>query len=378
MKTASLFAGIGGFDMAFRRRGMSSALVSEIHPKARAVLASQFPEARLDGDSTTVDLHGIDLVTLGFPCQGISSAAVTRKHRGLQDEASKSYVIWSALDRVAEAGVPFVLLENGSTLTTKAFAADLALLKRWFKKAGYDAAVYVLNAACYGARMRRERSFILARRGRQMPWPKVGTGIEFTCANPVLCVSGQQGGTSWCLQPSPARKSRSYTLVLTKNEVRYLTPEGQEKLFGFPAGHTLAAGMPSSRYELLGNAVSVDSAAAALSLLLDGKEPAMMPPTDTDPLAHTRLSAGGASGQCARRIWRTLNGSRKSTNQTELQFALAVYAQAMARDPSAVNEEQALALKGLEGWGLVRSPSWLDQNWPAEVTVVAKQRGRID
>ena len=55
MRIGSLFAGIGGFDLAAESLGWSTAWVSEIDPFASAVLAHHFPNTRNLGDVTVID-----------------------------------------------------------------------------------------------------------------------------------------------------------------------------------------------------------------------------------------------------------------------------------------------------------------------------------
>lgn len=371
MRAASLFAGLGGFDIAMQNLGIKPSLMAEIDPSARAILASRFGTASLVGDATTVDLRGFDLVTAGFPCQGLSNAAATRKHSGLFDENSMSHVVWRALDRIA--GVPFVCLENASSLSTARYAADLQALLQWLERHGYDVRVYVLNAGLYGTPMRRDRSFILARL-QSMPWPIVAGEISFTCSAPIVGLNGQQGGAAWCIQPSPTKKATSYNLVVTERDLRSLRPEGLEALFGLPIGHTASAGSATSRYQRLGNAVSVQAAECALRILLTGKPSAPESPM-AYPIDLTVPMRGGTSGSMVNRIYRSIAyGSSKIHNKIELDYCLPVYAEQMAADPSTVKPAQRAALKWIIDNGHMparRLP------WPSSVKVTLRQAGML-
>lgn len=77
MRVGSLFAGIGGFDLAAKWMGWSTAWVSEIDPFASQVLAHHFPDAPNHGDITQIDfttVEPVDILVGGFPCQDISNA----------------------------------------------------------------------------------------------------------------------------------------------------------------------------------------------------------------------------------------------------------------------------------------------------------------
>jgi DNA (cytosine-5)-methyltransferase 1 len=370
VRGASLFAGIGGFDLAFQGLGLRTSLAAEIDPAARRVLAERFPHTKLAGDATQVDLRGFDVVAAGFPCQGLSNAAATRKHSGLLNEESRSAVVWRVLERIE--GVPFVCLENASSLTTARYAADLAALLTWFREHDYDARVYVLNAGLYGTPMRRERAFILARL-KPMPWPDVARELRFRCAASVVGVSGQQGGAAWCVQPSPTLKSGTYTLAVTPDELRSVTPAGLEVLLGFPPGHTAPAGSSAQRYMRLGNAVAVHAAEVALRILLTGKAPPPRAPA-AYPIDLTVRARGGTSGSMVRRIYRSITAGRGNHSKLELDFCLPVYIDEMRRKSSTVSHEMWRAVDALHELKVYPSPP---PPWPSAVEVTLKQVGRL-
>src|SRR5690606_17166349 len=75
MKVGSLFAGIGGFDLAADRVGMEVAWQSEIDPHASRVLAHHWPDVPNLGDIHDItEPPTVDVLTGGFPCQDYSVA----------------------------------------------------------------------------------------------------------------------------------------------------------------------------------------------------------------------------------------------------------------------------------------------------------------
>src|SRR6266508_5264354 len=116
MTFLSLFAGIGGFDLALTRLGMRCVGQVEIHPVCRSILARHFPEvARHDDVRTTIAWwHAqprprlrLDLVTAGFPCQDVSTAG---RRAGLAGARTR---LFFDLARAIDALSPrWVLLEN--------------------------------------------------------------------------------------------------------------------------------------------------------------------------------------------------------------------------------------------------------------------------
>ena len=87
MTHASLFSGIGGFDLAAEWIGWNNIFHCEWNPFGQRVLAHHFPNSKSYNDITKTDfsIHAgeIDVLTGGFPCQPYSSAG---KRLGKADE----------------------------------------------------------------------------------------------------------------------------------------------------------------------------------------------------------------------------------------------------------------------------------------------------
>jgi DNA (cytosine-5)-methyltransferase 1 len=372
LAAASLFAGIGGFDLAAEALGASVVLQAEIDPSAQNVLRTHFPNVSLVDDAANVDLRGVDLVMAGFPCQGLSAAASTPGGRGLFDPSSPSAVVWTALTRVFWARPEYLLLENADSLATAQYAADMQALVSLLAENGYYAHTVSLNAGCFGSMMRRVRTFVLARR-RPWPRPHVEKRVTWTCMPSAIGVSNQQGGALFCAQPSVTKKASTYTLFVTRDEVRSVTPDGVEVLFGYPVGWTAPAGRKGARYARLGNTVSIHAARASLDLLLNGVTATSTPASDYAALETFTVPApGGTAGSAFGRITRTTLGSRNAnTNMIELTYCVPVYAAWMHAHPDDVSPAMWDYLALAESHSLVRPP----QPWPDEVEVVMEQRG---
>ena len=87
MTHASLFSGIGGFDLAAEWAGWTNAFNCEIDPFCRTILKYHFPNAKQYEDIRTADFtiwkDRIDVLTGGFPCQPFSLAG---KRQGTEDD----------------------------------------------------------------------------------------------------------------------------------------------------------------------------------------------------------------------------------------------------------------------------------------------------
>lgn len=160
MNYISLFAGIGGFDLGFKRAGMKCTGQAEIDKAASALLARQFPDVKNYGDVRNVRrdtiIEPIDLVCGGFPCQDVSIAG---RRAGLAGERSG---LWSEFARVIDEFEPrWVVIENVPGLLSSNRGRDFASIIQWLADRGYCVAWRVLDAQYFGLAQRRKRVFIV-------------------------------------------------------------------------------------------------------------------------------------------------------------------------------------------------------------------------
>ena len=164
----SLFAGVGGFDLAMQRKGVKVVASVEIDSKCNEVLAKHFPDATQFTDVTTV--KGEDLInagfnpsrgiiTGGFPCQDLSVAG---KRAGLA--GARSGLFWEIARIVEETQTEYAILENVPGLLSSNGGADFAVVLGTMADLGYSVAWRVLDAQYFGVPQRRKRVFIACRR----------------------------------------------------------------------------------------------------------------------------------------------------------------------------------------------------------------------
>ena len=306
MKYISLFAGIGGFDLALDRLGYECVWANEWNKYAGQIYKKQFGE--LDQrDITTVKTSEIpdhDLLVGGFPCQAFSIAG---KRRGFDDTRG---TLFFEIARILKDKQPkYFILENVKGLLSHNKGDTFRTIIVKLTELGYDLQWQVLNSKNFGVPQNRERVFIVGHL-RGQPRPKVfpiGTsnganaqgvkrkritssrtrnfGSSGQLHQPdeqcsTLTQSMGTGGNNVPCMVIPTinpdrediRQSRrfkedgdpSYTLVskfvngvCDGVKIRRLTPTECERLQGFPDGWTEGIS-DTQRYKCLGNAVTVN------------------------------------------------------------------------------------------------------------------------
>ncbi len=162
MTHASLFSGIGGFDLAAEWAGWTNMFNCEIDGFCRRVLQYHFPNARQYADIRTTDFTvwrgRIDVLTGGFPCQPFSVAG---KRLGTDDERH----LWPEMLRaIREIRPRWVVGENvfgivnwSKGLVFEQVCADL-------ENEGYAVQPFILPACAVDAPHRRDRVWVVAHR----------------------------------------------------------------------------------------------------------------------------------------------------------------------------------------------------------------------
>lgn len=113
---ASLFSGIGGFDLAAEWMGWRNAFHCEINPFCQRILKYHFPKSESYADITKTNFNKwggyIDILTGGFPCQPFSIAG---KRKGATDDR---YLWPQMLRAIREINPAWVIGENVGGIVT--------------------------------------------------------------------------------------------------------------------------------------------------------------------------------------------------------------------------------------------------------------------
>lgn len=165
-RALDLFSGIGGMALAVHRVCPAVRIwkMCEIDEDCCAVLTrnlGSFSESSVAIERDVCALQGdptanVNVVYGGFPCQDVSTAG---KRMGVVEGERSS--LFSHMTRLAlECRAAYLFLENVAALQHN----GLDVVLKSLADAGYEARVLVVGADHVGARHRRKRLFILARR----------------------------------------------------------------------------------------------------------------------------------------------------------------------------------------------------------------------
>jgi DNA (cytosine-5)-methyltransferase 1 len=285
---ASLFSGIGGFDLGLERAGFKINFQCEIDKFCQSVLRHHWPKLTIH--ENIKDLNGdsippSDVWVGGFPCQDVSLARMGQRD-GLKGKRSGLFYEFARL--ISEASPRVVLLENVAGLLSSHGGRDFGVILRTLAECGYSVGWRVLNSKNFGVPQSRQRVYIVGcHRDRNGPGKILFEGerregdAEASKSNGTTIVSpfktsiGDNGGEgpvyqqiAYCLYACSARHtgtdwSRTYVPYPKKGKVRRLTPKECEGVMGFPSGWTLLPNLDSKddvvdslRYHALGNAVT--------------------------------------------------------------------------------------------------------------------------
>jgi DNA (cytosine-5)-methyltransferase 1 len=269
LEFASLFAGIGGFELGLARAGHESTVLVENYEPARAVLRARFSNVELLGDVRAVDQLPSEVQGLaaGFPCQDLSSVG-----QKLGINGARSRLVGEVFRLLEHKQVEWVILENVPFLLQLGRGRALRLITTALDELGYRWAYRVIDTRAFGLPQRRRRWYLvasltadpcdvlLADDADPLPDPphtEVACGFYWTEGMRAL---------GWAIDSVPPIKGGSTVGVPSPPAIRLptgdlVTPDlrDAERLQGFPAEWTSPAeevARPGFRWQLVGNAVS--------------------------------------------------------------------------------------------------------------------------
>jgi DNA (cytosine-5)-methyltransferase 1 len=160
MRHASLFSGIGGFDLAAEWMGWENVFHCEWMEFPRKVLDYYWSGADSYTDICKTDFkkyaNTIDILTGGFPCQPFSQAG---KRKGTEDER---YLWHEMLRAVQEIKPTYVIAENVFGITNIDGGLVFEQVCLDLEAEGYEVQPFIIPAVSKNAPHRRDRVWFVA------------------------------------------------------------------------------------------------------------------------------------------------------------------------------------------------------------------------
>lgn len=162
MTVGSLFAGIGGIDLAFAQTGFDVLWAIENEHASCETYRANFKDTLLiEQDIRKVDvaaLPSVDVIVAGFPCQAFS---IGGKQQGFQDNRGN---LFFQVARFVEEHMPrFIFLENVANLVQHDDGHTFHVIYNTLIEYGYYVRYRVMRASEYGNIPQiRERIYIVA------------------------------------------------------------------------------------------------------------------------------------------------------------------------------------------------------------------------
>ncbi len=173
LTVASLFAGCGGLDLAFKQAGFDILWANDNNHWACETFKKNFGDHIVEGDVSNIkakDIPAVDVILGGFPCQDFS---MLWKRGGITTERGNLYRHFVRI--VREKKPKLFIAENVKGILTANKGEAVKQIIADFAKTGYDVEVHPVNFADYGAPQFRQRVLIVGVRKdlkKQFSFPK--------------------------------------------------------------------------------------------------------------------------------------------------------------------------------------------------------------
>lgn len=270
----SLFAGIGGFELAFRAIGVETTLMCEIDAIAKHVLHSNLPETPIVDDVCELKAipKGTDILCAGFPCQDLSSVG---EKKGLS--GTRSSLVKEVFRLLEKNRVEWVVFENVSFMLSLNGGEAIRTIADELERLGYNWAYRTIDSISF-VPQHRCRVYVVASLHND-PRDVLLSGetsktygkVNYESFNYPLGFYWTEGKHALGLIEDGIPTLKAGSTIGIPSPPAIVFPDGEvsspdirdaERLQGFPPDWTLPAedlSKPSCRWKLVGNAVTVDT-----------------------------------------------------------------------------------------------------------------------
>lgn len=270
----SLFAGIGGFELAFKRIDVNTILMCEIDEIAKHVLKQNFPNIPIIDNVCEMKSipQNTDILCAGFPCQDLSSVGGKLGLSGTRSSLVKEVfrlLKGNKVEWVVFENVSFMLSLNGGE-AIKSIVEELEQLGyRWAYRT-IDSISFVPQHRCrvyVVASLHNDPRDVILSGESEQSYGKVNyqefnrpLGFYWTEGKHALGlvedgIPTLKAGSTIGIPSPPA-------IAFPNGEISSPDIRDAERLQGFPENWTLPAeslSRASCRWKLVGNAVTVDT-----------------------------------------------------------------------------------------------------------------------
>ncbi|MDD2766454.1 MAG: DNA cytosine methyltransferase [Candidatus Moranbacteria bacterium] len=273
-----LFAGIGGFHIAFKNSGAKCVFSSEWNDAARKTYEANFKKVEPElfekgyfaGDIEKVkpkEIPNFDILTGGFPCQPFSQAGFKK---GFED--TRGTLFFNIVRIIKEKKPKAFFIENVRHLLKHDNGKTFATIKRVIEEElGYSFHYKIVKASDFNLPQHRARLFMVGFKNKKIPFSfpepvklkkkmsdifggKVEKEIGYT-----LRVGGRGSGIN---------DRRNWDSYVVDGKVRKLTPIEGKKMMGFPSSYKFPVS-ESQAMKQLGNAVAVPAIQAVAKAIIE-------------------------------------------------------------------------------------------------------------
>ena len=272
-RMVSLFSGIGGFELGFQNIGVQTTLMCENDAIAKHTLKRNFPNVKLSNDVCDLEKfpRWTDILCAGFPCQDISTIG---NKVGLSGK--RSSLIKEVFRLLKQTPVEWVVIENVTNMLHLKGGETINTIITELENLGYNWAYRTINSMSF-VPQNRKRVFVVASihndprnvllSGNSLTPQGVVSSDDFLNPCGFYWTEGKYA-IGLYQNGIPTLKCGSTIGIPSPPAIAF--PDGTiaspdirdaERFQGFPVDWTKPAedvAKPSSRWKLVGNAVTVD------------------------------------------------------------------------------------------------------------------------
>lgn len=282
IRICDLFAGIGGFHLAFHNLGAKCIFAAEIDKNARKTYEANFkdiePELfrynKFADDITKTPpqmLPNFDILCAGFPCQPFSQRG---KKQGFEDDNNRGNLFFHILNIIKMKRPKAFFLENVRHLLKHEGGRTFKIIKCLLENQGYSFHYKIVKGTDHNVPQLRPRVFMVGFRGEK----NEESSFKFPDAEPLtVTMDDILGGQCnrkvgftmlTCYGGADITSKYNWANYIVDGKPHKIKPQECKKLMGFPDDFTIPM---STRYAIkqLGNAVVVPAVQATSNSIIE-------------------------------------------------------------------------------------------------------------